>query len=35
MKEVEKFLNTLRSEKTKQDYERYINDFCNFKNIKN
>ena len=26
MKEVEKFLNTLRSEKTKQDYERYIND---------
>ena len=25
MKEVEKFLNTLRSEKTKQDYERYIN----------
>lgn len=34
MKEIEKFINTLRSEKTKQDYKRYINDFCIFKNIK-
>lgn len=35
MKEIKRFINTLRSDKTKKDYDRYINDFCKFKKVNN